>query len=196
MPPSRRMGTCTGWTMEGAAPSAPDEKRRHKVKNTKTGRDNAHPSRKHPANMPVVDVFNRSTIVFLTVCSKDRKPIFAHQDVHDVLLSAWSRARLWLVGRYMIMPDHIHMFCSPAVCSHKTVRAWMKYWKSLASRQWPCPAEHPIWQQDGWDTQLRRGESYSEKWEYVSQNPVRSKLVEVPDAWPYQGVLHILPWHD
>src|SRR6266571_2695331 len=34
---------------------------------------------------------------------------------------------------------------------------------------------------------LRSDESYSEKWEYVYENPVRAGLVKVSDEWKYQG---------
>ncbi len=34
---------------------------------------------------------------------------------------------------------------------------------------------------------LRHGESYSEKWNYVHQNPLRAGLVEQPEDWPFQG---------
>jgi hypothetical protein len=53
---------------------------------------------------------------------------------------------------------------------------------------------HPAHQRDFWDTQLRRSENYTEKWQYVLRNPVRAKLVENVEDWPYQGELNILPW--
>jgi hypothetical protein len=37
------------------------------------------------------------------------------------------------------------------------------------------------------DHLIRHSESYSEKWEYVRQNPVRAGLVNDPDKWPWQG---------
>jgi hypothetical protein len=39
-------------------------------------------------------------------------------------------------------------------------------------------------------------DSYSEKWYYVRNNPVRASLVEHADNWPFQGELEILFWHD
>mgnify|MGYP003875432317 CR=1 FL=1 len=53
-----------------------------------------------------------------------------------------------------------------------------------------------FWQRDFWDTQLRRGESYSAKWKYVRHNPVRAGLVPSADLWPYQGELNVLRWHE
>lgn len=49
---------------------------------------------------------------------------------------------------------------------------------------------------DCWDTQLRAGESYDAKWEYVRQNGVRHGLATAANEWPYQGELNILQWHD
>ncbi len=66
--------------------------------------------------------------------------------------------------------------------------------ENIVSRRWPRPEQQPIWQLDFWDTQLRKSTHYDEKWEYVSQNPVRAGLVRAPDDWPYQGELNELRW--
>ena len=68
------------------------------------------PGRNHPAHMPAVERHNEPIIIFMTVCSKDRKSIFAHNDSANVILDAWREAKTWLVGRYVIMPDHVHLF--------------------------------------------------------------------------------------
>ncbi|NUN98655.1 MAG: transposase, partial [Candidatus Omnitrophica bacterium] len=96
----------------------------------------------------------------------------------------------WLVGRYVLMPDHIHLFCSPRESEASGLTNWVKYWKSLTSRQWPYPAEQPIWQKSFWDRQLRSEESYEQKWEYVRLNPERKGLVKVAEDWPFQGELN------
>ena len=63
------------------------------------------PQRKHPAH-GVLYVDRQPTIVFDTVCTKDRKPWLANQDVHNLLREVWADASAWLVGRYVVMPDH------------------------------------------------------------------------------------------
>ena len=47
-----------------------------------------------------------------------------------------------------------------------------------------------------WDRLLPRSESYAEKWQYVSNNPVRHSYVGRAANWPYQGELNVLEWHD
>ncbi len=156
-----------------------------------------HVGRRHPARRPVYESGNLSPIIFLTVCSHGRKPLFAAHDIHRLLCDCWRDAARWVVGRYMILPDHIHLFCSPVSGPYgEPVHMWVKYWKALASKRWPRPDEHPIWQVDAWDTQLRHGDHYGAKWEYVVGNPVRHGLCARPEDWPYQGEIHHLTWHD
>ena len=111
------------------------------------------------------------------------------------IIAGWTSADAWIVGRFVIMPDHIHFFCAPRDIN-VALKPWVKFWKSEVSKHWPKPSDHPIWQLDFWDTQLRRGESYDEKWDYVWRNPVRKGLVERPEDWPYAGELNVLVWHD
>ncbi len=179
-----------------------------------SGRGGTRASRRRPAHPPIAEPFNRAIIVFVTVCTKDRQPLLANPQVHELLVRAWKLADHWIVGRYVIMPDHVHLFCSPGVWPPRSLRAWVRYWKSLVARgiqgfgplgesrstASPGPGgtgpSKEFWQRDFWHTQLRRCESYSAKWEYVRRNPVRAGLVQSPELWPYQGELTILRWHD
>src|SRR5581483_1799480 len=65
--------------------------------------DEANSGRKHPPHHPFVERHNEPIIVFLTVCSKDRKPVLASADVMPVLENAWENAHSWLVGRYVFI---------------------------------------------------------------------------------------------
>ncbi len=53
-----------------------------------------------------------------------------------------------------------------------------------------------VWQYSQWDVQLRQGESYAAKWEYVRCNPVRHDLVKAPEDWPWAGEMETLAWHE
>jgi REP element-mobilizing transposase RayT len=106
--------------------------------------DRCSDGRKYPAHHSIVDPVNKPVIVFLTVCSQDKAAIFAKADAAKVIVSSWKRAKSWLVGRYVIMPNHIHLFCAPATFPSEPLGQWVRYWKSLASRQWPRVQEQPI----------------------------------------------------
>lgn len=61
---------------------------------------------------------------------------------------------------------------------------------SKTLRGMEVPAPH--WQKGFFDHVLRSGESYSEKWLYVAENPVRKNLSACPEEWPYQGEIYPL----
>ena len=148
------------------------------------------PQRSRPRHQ-IVQIPNRPIIVLVTVCTKDRQPWLASPKVHDTLVEIWKKATAWLVGRYVIMPDHIHLFASP--CDEAvSLECWVRYWKSQFSKRHKNPNHR--WQSGYWDTTLRSTESYDAKWEYVRHNPVRHGLVSKPEDWPFQGEIFVLEW--
>jgi putative transposase len=148
-----------------------------------------------PHRAPIVHA-NQSIILFVTQVVQGRRPLLTRPEALACLLDSWRRADYWLVGRYILMPDHVHFFCAPNRTLVSSVREWMAYWRSMSSRAWPWPDQRPVWQKDFFDRQLRRQESYAAKWQYVRQNPVRAQLTDDPDDWPWQGEMHRLAWHD
>ncbi len=209
------------------------------------------PQRRHPSRNSVMTYHdNRSILLYVTVVTEKRNAILADKVAHDCIVAAWKAVTDWRVGRYVIMPDHIHFFCAPATYPPPDFHRWMTRWKAQVSRTFPlglrvgacdCPSAHgrvalvatgndthgrvalvateipadaaatsaalpntalprlrlpPLFQRDCWDWQLRTGESYVQKWEYVRNNPVRKGLVAHADDWPYQGQMNGLEWHE
>ena len=70
----------------------------------------------------------------------------------------------------------------------------MQAWKQWTSKRITAELKGTgtIWQSEFFDHVLRSSESYSQKWDYVRENPVRAGLVTDADAWPYQGVIEDL----
>ena len=153
-------------------------------------------TRRHPPHHSTINLDNRSNILLLTVCTKDRKPILCRSCLMASLCEAWKSRDDWAAGRFVILPDHIHVFCSPMMCGTLSLERWVAAWKSFVSRNWDSPHERPLWQRSFWDRQIRSGEGYDEKWAYIRRNPVRHGFVREPEEWPFQGELHKLVWHD
>ncbi len=85
------------------------------------------------------------------------------------------------------MPDHFHAFVALDE-RELTLASWMKSLKNALSntlRSMDVAAPH--WQKGFFDHVLRSSESYSEKWNYVRENPVRAGLVDAWENWPYRG---------
>jgi len=152
--------------------------------------------RRHPARCPPVDIDNQSIIILVTASTKGRQRILSNDRIVNLLREAWQDSRDWIVGRYVILPDHLHLFCSPNLCARLSLRRWVASWKSYVTRRWETAVGKQIWQRSFWDRQIRNGEVYDEKWGYVRMNPVRHGLVGDPAHWPNQGEIHKLFWHD
>ena len=166
------------------------------------GRDEARPSQDLPIrhcpsrNSIHVGDDNRATILFVSVNATKRQRVFDNPAAVSCILSAWNDAKDWLVGRYVIMPDHVHFCCAPAKWPIPDFHKWMTFWKTKVALSFPTEHVRPLWQRQCWDTQLRQGESFEEKCRYMVNNPVRKGLVSKAEDWPYQGVLNVFDWHE
>ncbi|WP_136081810.1 REP-associated tyrosine transposase [Pontiella desulfatans] len=126
-----------------------------------------------------------SPIYFITFSTFDRKPILATEPAHQKFQAFAEQARDHgaAFGRYVIMPDHIHVFIR--ISRQNKLGTTVRLLKRSISAAIENPQPH--WQPGFFDHVLRHSESYAEKWNYVLQNPARAKLVEKPEDWPYQG---------
>ena len=148
--------------------------------------------RHRPARCTPVDRFNETTVLFVTVCTRNRGSLLDNSDSQHALVSAWFGSREWQVAEYMIMPDHVHLFCMKGVPAPEPIRSWCRYWKSSLSRSFP--KMKGIWQDDIWDRQIRSPDHLVEKRHYMRMNPVRAGLVERSADWPFQGTLADIAW--
>lgn len=140
------------------------------------------------------NVFAKDPIYFITTNTKDRRKLFNNPDACKILIEEWTGAferHGWAVGSYVIMPDHVHFFCKPTPEACK-LSLFMQQWKQWTSKRikQKLDLEEPVWQQEFFDHVLRSHESYSEKWNYFEQNPVRAGLVEKAEDWPHAGSIH------
>jgi putative transposase len=158
--------------------------------------DRPEPGRQGLPHLAPLEFANQTTVIFITMCVEKRRPLLARAEIVTLLLDCWREADHWLIGRWVVMPDHLHMFCAPAIAPATPVASWARFWRSQVSRRWPYRNETPIWQRDFFDRRLRNGESYRQKWLYLWGNPIKEGLVKRPEDWPHQGEMNVLPWHE
>ncbi len=141
-------------------------------------------------------IFTETPVYFITACTENRRQLLVHDGVHEVFRNfcVLARGRGVLVGRYVLMPDHLHLFvCIPLGAVGLSM--WMKSLKNTMSKHWREEGiEAPHWQKGFFDHLLRSTESYAEKWKYVRDNPVRAGLVENVEDWPHAGVIQRDSW--
>lgn len=168
--------------MEGANPLAPN------TQQPQVG----HPHRKPLPHHPPVQRWNEPVVLFVTLCVSEDSFTLTSPAIQAALVQSWHEATHWRVGTYIIMPDHVHLFCIPAVPDPASVVMWNKFWKGRLRRI--LGLNRSVWQQECWDTQMRSREHYTEKLSYVRNNPVRRGLVRNAEDWPYQGELYPIAW--
>ncbi len=136
-------------------------------------------------------VFTDSPAYFVTFCTKGRAPVLADSSTHDTFRTFCDAAHehgTW-VGRYVLLPDHIHLFVRLA--PDKRLGDWVGLLKRSLARE---TGKTIPWQDGFFDHVLRSAESYAAKWDYVWQNPVRAGLVDRAEDWPYQGEVQRFAW--
>jgi putative transposase len=131
-------------------------------------------------------------LFFISTNTNQRRPILTAPKVARILVEEWNMALIchgWKVGRYVVMPDHVHFFCWPDTRKAKTLSQFMQAWKQWTSKRIirECNGSTPVWQADFFDHLLRSTESAQNKWKYVVLNPVRAGLVVNASDWPWQG---------
>ncbi len=149
------------------------------------------PHRRYPTHVEPESARFDGSVTFVTVCTKDRKRILDNPAAHEALVRVWLEADHWLVGRYVVMPDHVHLLCARSRLDAVPLANWVAYWKSLSSKSWHRQEDRSLWQQQFWNTRIREGKG-QEKWEYVDNNPVRAGLVLSASDWPYPGELNLI----
>ena len=179
-------------------------------------------SDEHPPRLKRLDrLFTSHPLYFVTTNTEDRKPILANTKVHEDFrkFCETGLTRGVFVGKYVLMPDHLHLFVAfgdeyestlierrsqtdatsgepvAAVCDRRLslLSEWVKSLKNSLSktlRGMNTPAPH--WQKGFFDHVMRSEESYSEKWLYVAENPMRKKLTARLEDWSFQGEIYPL----
>ena len=169
-------------------------------------------------------VWVKETVFYITTGTHQRQPILAKAKIVSILVEEWTQALQlhgWAVGRYVVMPNHVHFFCAPVSSiggpvagigdpghkggnpGYKDLSGFMQQWKQWTSKRIirACSPDgpsglqrfaSPIWQAEFFDHLIRSQDSYSQKWDYVRQNPARAGLVKNPEDWLWQGQIHDL----
>jgi REP element-mobilizing transposase RayT len=146
-------------------------------------------------------IFQRACapVYFVTFNTHTRARLLATPEVHEAFIEYCRRAADFRigVGRYVLMPDHIHLFVCFGIGCTTTLSEWIKGLKRELDRVLLSIGQQPVnlpgqklssfWQPGFNDHLLRSDENYAQKWEYVSQNPVRAGLVTRAEDWLYAG---------
>jgi len=135
-------------------------------------------------------IWTNDPIFFITTCQRHWRPILHRPPLVHAILECLAEARErcgWLIGAYVVMPDHVHFLCRP-VGEVETLNDFLARFKSRATRSWwSVGGTGRLWQRESFEHLLRSNEAYGEIREYIRQNPVEAGLCAQPEEWPYVG---------
>ncbi len=134
-------------------------------------------------------IFTQWPIYFVTSATEKRRKLLDRDDVHQSFIQFARNGPIrgvW-VGRYVLMPDHVHLFVRFGPDSI-SLSMWQKSFKNTISKTLRIANfAAPHWEKGFFDHVMRSRESYDEKWKYVRENPVRAGLVRSAEEYPYGG---------
>jgi REP element-mobilizing transposase RayT len=136
----------------------------------------------HPPRIPVWLRWGQEDVYFVTFCVTGRRPVLANEPAWVALSHAIDRLEKWTVIAAVLMPDHLHLLAAPKAREEAVgnlsgaLKRWMR-------QELQAPWQ---WQPGCFDRLLRSGESASQKWLYIRENPVRAGLVKDWRDWPYR----------
>jgi len=129
-------------------------------------------------------------VYLVTIRARGHRPTLADDRIAAAIVECLRQTGAscnWSVGRYVIMPDHVHFFCASRGSEHD-LSAFVGRLKSQTTRAaWEHGLRGALWQREFHDHLLRSSASYSAKWEYVRMNPVVAGLCETPEEWQHSG---------
>jgi putative transposase len=126
---------------------------------------------------------------FVTSATFNRRRLFqiaANSELFLETLQHYRHAGHYKLHAFVVMPDHVHLLLSPQGVPIERVMALIKggFSHRLGSKL-------PVWQRGYTDHRVRDRNEFEMRREYIHQNPVRARLVELPGLYPYSSAYRL-----
>jgi putative transposase len=93
---------------------------------------------------------------------------------------------------YVIMPNHVHMLCTPNISLPSLIRRikgptarWANELLGLSGR--------PFWQEEYFDRDVGSGDEFHRVWTYIEWNPVKAHLAVTPEDFAWSSAAGLKP---
>lgn len=125
-------------------------------------------------------------IFFITTVSAGRRPIFRRAETANLLIETLLHYRdqqKFLLHEFVVMPDHLHLLITPS--DDISLERAMQFIKGGFSFR--LKAGGGVWQASFSNHRVRDWEDYAGHRDYIRLNPVRARLVERAEEYPYSS---------
>ena len=128
---------------------------------------------------------------FVTTVTAYRQPIFRSDAVARLLIDTHAHyrdERKYLLHEFVVMPDHVHALLTPAPeISLERAMQFVKGGFSFRLKSRP-----PVWQASFSNHCVRDWQDYERHEAYVRMNPVRARLAERLEAYPFSSAAGVM----
>lgn len=139
-------------------------------------------------NLPHWEHKGSTYFVTLNVDSKLGSP-FRDPKVAKYMIEALAKNHTitYLLHAYVIMPNHLHLIIKPL--GENTLAKIMQLLKGSSAHGMNQLLQRTgkFWQTENFDHLIRDNLGLREKWDYVKENPVRARLVDKAEDYPFSS---------
>jgi hypothetical protein len=132
-----------------------------------------------------------NSIVSITLRLKNCSFPLSERILKTLFTEVWLLTNSWLVWKYLIMPDRIHLLCRSSLVSTVSIKNWIELWKAQIKINWP----DNLTAFDGTKADFLNWKIYvrkisNKKWGDFLKLPVEEGLVESHCDWPFHGEIY------
>ena len=126
---------------------------------------------------------------FVSASTWERRALFRSEPMARLLVDTLYHYRAegrFALHEFVVMPDHIHLLITP---NGITLERALQFIKGGYSHRvgTELNSSAAVWQRGFTDHRIRDAEDYERHKLYLLQNPVRARLVESADEYPYSS---------
>jgi putative transposase len=122
---------------------------------------------------------------FISTQTYNRRRLFQVEANAQLFLETLQHYRSeghYKLHAFVVMPDHVHLLITPQAI---TLERSVQLIKGGFSRK--IESKFPIWQRGFTDRRMRDKEDFLTHLSYLHDNPVRARLCQRPEDWPYSS---------
>ena len=129
---------------------------------------------------------------FITTVTWQRTPLFRHPQKAELMmdvLAHYREQKKYALHEFVIMPDHVHLLITPAreISLERAMQLIKGGFSYRLGETSPSASRRFIWQESFTNHRVRDEQDYSRHAEYTRMNPVRARLVERAELYPYSS---------
>jgi putative transposase len=130
-----------------------------------------------------------SETYFITANTCGRRPLFQNERMASLFITSlyhYREQKKFLLHEFVLMRDHFHLILTPSSIAIERVVQFVKGGFSYrATKELGLKSE--IWGRGYVDHRIRDANDYIKHVEYTHQNPVRARLVNAAEHYPYSS---------